>query len=74
KAYRYSIKLNGHAIVAMAHTLAVTLEKPGYYTVNAGRLPGKEDIEGAISIYWKLSFISVVIAAMILGLRAWFLN
>ena len=74
KAYRYSIKLNGHAIVAMAHTLAVTLEKPGYYTVNAGRLPGKEDIEGAISIYWKLSFISVVIAAMILGLRAGFLN
>ena len=68
KAYKHNIKFNGHAIVAMAHVLGVTLEKPGYYKVNAGKPPDKEDIKCAISIYWKLSLISIVIAAVVLSL------
>jgi len=65
KRYR-RIKLNGgYPISAMAGILQVTLEKPGHYTIKAGRLPKVKDIYRAIGIYWRLSTIALIIFAVV---------
>ena len=69
KRYR-KIKLNGgYPISAMAGILEVTLEKPGYYTVKAGRLPTVKDIYRAIKIYWILSIITLIVFTIVLLLK-----
>jgi adenosylcobinamide-phosphate synthase len=69
KRYR-KIKLNGgYPISAMAGILGVTLEKPSYYKVEAGRYPNAEDVRKAICIYVKLCALSVAIALACLCLR-----
>jgi len=68
-AFKHKIKLNGHAMVAMAHTLGVTLEKPGCYSIDAGREPDEMDIKRAISVFWKLSFMAVLLSVIVLLLN-----
>ncbi len=66
KAYRHTVKLNGHAMVAMAYTLGVSLEKPGCYSIDAGREPDEKDIEKATSVFWKLSFMTILLSTALL--------
>ncbi len=65
KKYR-RIKLNGgYPISAMAGVLEVTLTKPGYYEVKAGRNPNVGDVERAIKVYIKLCVIAVIFYTLI---------
>ncbi|WP_198002010.1 adenosylcobinamide-phosphate synthase CbiB [Archaeoglobus veneficus] len=70
KAYRHSVKLNGHAMVAMAYTLRVTLEKPGSYIIKAGRLPSERDVERSISVFWMVSCLAVLFSAVLIVLKS----
>jgi adenosylcobinamide-phosphate synthase len=65
--YRQKVKLNGHAIVAMAKILEVRLEKPSSYVINAGKEPEAADIERGIAVYWKLCILTILCAAILMA-------
>jgi adenosylcobinamide-phosphate synthase len=68
-AYREKVKLNGHAIVAMAYVLGVKLEKPGHYVVNCNKEPDVKDIKKSITVFWKLCVISIALVLLISFLK-----
>jgi adenosylcobinamide-phosphate synthase len=66
----------GWPIAAMALSLGVKLEKPGYYTVGTGRLPSDDDVERALVIasHVVVAYLVIVISLyIIIALAAgWF--
>jgi len=67
------VKLNGCAISAMSYVLGVRLEKPGYYSL-PGRDAADEDVQKAIGIFKRLSFLAVLFACLILAIRIFLLS
>ncbi len=65
--HRYrGVKLNGgYPMSAMAGVLGVTLVKPGYYEIRAGRLPDVDDVKRAISVFIRASVITAILYTLI---------